>query len=304
MLCQYYFVWIGNKSMKKYFLFTILIVVALTACTPPGTAIPADLPVSSNPTPAVETSTETPTAEIPEFIGTEISFATLTLVLPPGIAEGASGGEIPPYTDPEAAWWQKAPAHLEVSLGGYYLLQGKSRQPRILVFPVQEYAELVPAALESMQRVNDILRDPNAPISPDQLPALPFFNEQQVFATNLEVLSFQNGRGVRFLSEYGQSATSANNRDLFYQFQGLTNDGAYYIIAILPITAPGLGESNDPAAAVPVEGISFPSMGNLNADWEPYYAAVTHYLETLPAESFTPTLGQLDALIQSMEIMP
>lgn len=290
--------------MKNSLILTILMLMALVACQLPAAIDPTDIPVSANTTPAADTSTETPAVIAPEFIGTEVSFTPLTLVLPPGVADGASGGEIPPYTNPEAAWWQKAPAHLEVSLGGYYVLQGKSRQPRILVFPVQAYAELVPAAFDSMQRLNNILHDPKAPISSDQLPALPFLNEQQVFATNLEVLSFQNGSGVRFLSEYGQSATSANNHDLFYQFQGLTNDGAYYVIAIMPISAPGLGDNSNPTTAVAVEGIVFPSMGNLNADWEPYYAAVTHYLDTLPAESFTPTLNQLDALIQSMNIMP
>ena len=83
--------------------------------------------------------------------------------------------------------------------------------------------------------MNNILGAPGAPIAVAQLPTVPFFNAQQAFASNIQILSFQNGRGVRFLTEYAQYPVSANNQDLFYHFQGLTSDGAYYIIAILPI---------------------------------------------------------------------
>jgi hypothetical protein len=69
---------------------------------------------------------------------------------------------------------------------------------------------------------------------------VPFFNAAQVFASNIKVISFQNGKGVRFLTEYAQHAASANNHNLFYYFQGLTGDGAYYIIAILVDRCPDI----------------------------------------------------------------
>ena len=95
----------------------------------------------------------------------------------------------------------------------------------------------------------------------------------------------------------------ANNQDLFYQFQGLTRDRTYYVIAIFPIITPGLEDSNAPANAVPID-VFFHGMGDPNADGDGYFAAVDHYLNTLPSEAFTPTLSQLDALVQSMEITP
>ncbi|HEX9387675.1 MAG TPA: hypothetical protein VF918_15235, partial [Anaerolineales bacterium] len=72
------------------------------------------------------------------------------------------------------------------------------------------------------------------------------------------MISFQNGQGVRFLTEYAQYAASANNHDLFYHFQGLTRDGAYYIIAILPITVPVLAETSDGGAVLPSERYLIP----------------------------------------------
>ena len=167
----------------------------------------------------------------------------------------------------------------------------------ILLTPAQAYAELVPPAFESIRRVNNILYSPDAPIRADQLPAVPFFNAQPVFAANIQTLSFQNGAGVRFLTEYSQYNAPVNNHELFYHFQGMTRDGAYYILAILPITAPVLAETSDAAAALPPGGIAYP-----NADWLGYYTAVTNLLNSIPLDAFTPSINQLDLLIQSMQI--
>jgi hypothetical protein len=225
----------------------------------------------------------------------------LSLVLPSGLANGISGSQIPRKDGSDAAWWELDPGHTQINLGGY-ILQGKFHQPQIFVYPAQGYAELVPAAFESMHRLNNIIGNPGASISSQQLPAVPFFNTQQVFASNIQIITFQSGRGVRFLTEYAQYPASANNHDLFYEFQGMTSDGAYAIIAILPITAPILGESSDPASAVPVGGVAYPNMGASDADWNTYYHAVTVQLNAQSPASFVPRLNQLDLLIQSIKI--
>lgn len=240
----------------------------------------------------------------PATSGTEVTFSPLNLVIPPGVASGASGSNFPRIDSDDAAWWQKTPGHLQVMLGDYYVLQGKSNQPQIYVYPAQGYAEMVPAAFESIHRLNNILYDPGAPISAEQLPAVPFFNTQQVFASNVQVITFQNGRGVRFLTEYAQYPASANNTDLFYHFQGVTNDGFYYVIAILPISVPVLAETSDGGAVLPPQGVSYPYFANPNADMQGYYSAVTALLNATSPDAFFPTINQLDALIQSMRINP
>jgi hypothetical protein len=45
-------------------------------------------------------------------------------------------------------------------------------------------------------------------------------------------------------------------------------------------------------------------MANPKADMNPYYAAVTSLLNTTSPDAFSPTLGQLDLLIQSMQVVP
>jgi hypothetical protein len=245
----------------------------------------------------------TPTALQPTFEGVEVSVNPLSIVLPPGLANGVRGSQIPRVEGQDHPYWDLTPGHTQLKLEGY-LLQGKFHEPQIYVYPAQAYAEMVPGAFESIRRLDNILHDPNASISEEQLPTVPFFNAAQVFASNIQVISFQNGEGVRFLTEYAQYAASANNHDLFYHFQGVTRDGAYYIIAILPITVPVLAETSDAGAVLPVGGIAYPDINDPNADFQGYYASVIDLLNASPSDVFTPTLNQLDLLIQSMRITP
>ena len=110
---------------------------------------------------------------------------------------------------------------------------------------------------------------------------------------------------MRFLTEYAQYPVSANNAELFYEFQGFTSDGAYYVVAILPITAPVLAETSDAGAPLPPRGIPYPYFAEgIEADMPGYYTAVTALLDSTSPEAFSPTIRQLDLLIQSMRITP
>ncbi len=310
-----------TKTQSGYFpkLLTAILTGSLlfSACAPaptatdlptntmiPATGDPTQIPVSPTPILGTEAlATAIPTAQPPTRTGTVVTFGSLTLVLPPGVASGASGRDYPLIDSEDAAWWQKTPGHLQIMLDDYYVLQERFHQPQIYVYPAQAYAELVPPAFESLHRLNNILGNPNGPISVDQLPAVPFFNAQQVFASNIQTISFQNGAGVRFLTEYAQYTAPVNNHELFYHFEGVTRDGAYYIIATLPLTVPVLAETSD-AADLPPLGIASPNITDPNADWQGYYTAVTDLLNVTPPDAFTPTINQLDLLIQSMQIAP
>lgn len=305
--------------MKKIFLFLSLFIVVSLACdlsvtvSPPTSPAPLDtnatLPVPVDPTqepasttviPATSAPVATPTSQQPILEGVPVSFGPVGLVLPPGLASGISGNQFPRAEGPDVAPWDLTPGHTQVKLEGY-LLQGKFHQPQIFVYPAMAYVEQNPSAFESIHRLNNFLYDPTA-VSNDQLPLVPFFNAGQVFASNIQVLSFQNGQGVRFLTQYAQYAAPVNNQDLFYHFQGLTSDGAYYVIAILPVTAPVLAESSDGGAVLPPGGVPYPDLTDPNADLQSYYTAVAGLLNGTSPQAFAPTFNQLDALIQSIRI--
>lgn len=298
--------------MKKVLLSLTILVVMSVACGVTIDITPnAEVPTAETTPVLVEPPTTTPevfislTQAIPgtPVAGTLVTFGRLTLEIPSSIASGASGNEVAPVTNEDAAYWEKTPGHLEVSLGDYYVLQGKFHQPRIYVYPATDYAVLVPGAFESMHRLRNIMSGV-VPMTPDQLPTVPFFNAAQVFASNIQTISFQNGSGIRFVTEYAQYAAPVNNHDLVYHFQGFSDDGEYYIIAIFPITALALAETSEAGAAVPSGGIAYPDINDPNADFQGYYASVTDLLNATPSDAFTPALSHLDALVQSMWVAP
>lgn len=259
-------------------------------------AIPREFQPTVMPAP---TATQPPTNA-----GTTVTYRPLTVTIPRGVANSASGREFPRLDGADAAWWQKTPGHLQVSLADHYVLQGKTHQPAIYVYPASAYAEMVPAAFESIHRLNNYLYDPNNVPGLDQLPNVPFFNAKMLFAAQIGPVSFQNGGGVRFLAQYGQSAASVNNTDLFYQFIGVTRDGTYYIVAILPVSSPVLAETPDAGAPLPPRGIPYPAAANPNANMDAYTIAVSELLNVQLPQSFSPGLADLDALIQSMHVGP
>ncbi|GAP17602.1 hypothetical protein [Levilinea saccharolytica] len=307
--------------MKKTILPLTLLALTALACNmtvsfaptsqpePEPTRVSPTLTLPAAPTQAVPTQPQ-PTSEVPNLpeptvppqplSGSTITFHRLTVTLPQTVANGASGSEIPRNDSPEAAQWQKTPGHLQVSLDGYYALQGKTNQPAIYVFPALEYAELAPAAFESIHRLRNYLYDPNNVPALDQMPGVPFMNAKILFAAQILPLSFQNGTGVRYITEYAQGPVQANNTDLFYNYIGVTDDGNDYVVVILPITSPVLAESGDLNAPVPSGGVPYPDNGRA----DPYFIAISDLLNVQPGGSFSPSLDMLDSLIQSISIAP
>ncbi|PWB71874.1 MAG: hypothetical protein C3F07_13035 [Anaerolineales bacterium] len=303
--------------MKKVLLLPAILTILTLAC-----GVTIDLtPNAENPTaettPAfTEPATPTPevfisrTQAIPvtdlptkTFEGLQVMVAPVSFVLPPGLANGVSGEQFPPTEGQDLPYWELTPGHVEIKLEGY-ALQNRFHEPKVYAYPAGAYAEMFPGAFESIRRLDNILYAPGGPTLNDELPTVPFFNAAQVFAANIQLISFQNGGGVRFVTEYSQYFATINNTDLFYHFEGVTRDGAYYIVAILPVSAPVLAETSDYAATVPAGGIAPPDINDPNANWKGYYDSVQTLLNNTSPESFQPALSQLDALIQSMLVNP
>ena len=286
--------------MKKVFLLISLLIVVTVACDLSVTVVPTS-EATTTPEIFISRTQAIPATIIPQPV--EISVEPLTISLSPVLASGVSGSQLPRADGQDLPDWELTPGHTVLKLEGYSL-QGKLHEPQIYIYPALAYAQLFSGAFESMHRLRNVMYDPDAPISADQLPTVPFFNAAQIFASNLQVIAFQNGEGVRFLTEYGQYAAPVNNHELFYHFQGFTNDGEYYIVAIFPITAPLLAETSDAGAAIPAGGIAYPDINDTHADFQSYYTAVTALLNATSPDAFSPTINQLDALIQSMRITP
>ncbi len=296
--------------MKRFFSLLIAVLgtgFILAACntlvTPAPSATPAPTQVIptavASPTVKAEPSS-TPTAiSVP---GTAVSFDRLSLVVPTGVATGGSGTLVPEAKGEDVAPWDVAPEHIQFKLDGY-ALEGKFYQPQIYVYPAEAYAQLQErgTAAQSLERLRAVLAQ-GSMVNVKALPAVPFFNVSQSLAAQVKVIPFQNGRGVRMLTQYAMSRAIINNEELFYHFEGLTDDGQYYVVVILPVTAPGLPEDGKPGGAVPSGGVSVPDFTDMNANWIGYYGDVRQMLQGLQPGAYKPDLAQLDALIGSLNI--
>ncbi|MFO7583154.1 MAG: hypothetical protein R6W69_00375 [Anaerolineales bacterium] len=296
--------------MKRIRIPLVLLVLAALACnfgasrpTPPPATVIVQQETAQVPAPATD---EQPADEpqTPSFPGQPFAYDILTGAIPPGLASSVSGETLPQALGDDMPPWEVTPGHIEVGLDGYVLGE-KFHQPRLYVFPVFGLAAAQQGAANNINRLNEILSNPGAPLTASDLPGVHFFNAGAVFAADAQIIPFQNGSGVRALTVYAQYFAPANNEDLFYHFQGLTGDGQSYIIAILPVTHPGLPRDWQDESMPP--GSDFPAFPGYEASEQAlagYYRTVSDLLTAADPDSFSPSLNDLDNLIQSLLISP
>ncbi len=96
---------------------------------------------------------------------------------------------------------------------------------------------------------------------------------------------------VRYISQYGQAAYPIGWPNLFYTFQGFTDDGLYYVSAILPVTHSSLPHPDD----VTMDD-SFYDNFMIYAD------GINLQLNGENPETFEPSLVLLDEIIESLSV--
>lgn len=282
-------------NMHKKTLGLIIVLVIISACGAPAAA-PDPSSVETIVAATLQAATQMAPTAAP-ISGLSISIDGLSLTIPTGLANGmtvTNETAAPPASD--MPWWGIYPAHKIYPLQGY-VLTDTFHEAEVYVYPAGEYAAMNEDVAAKIQSLKDILNNPSQPL-PERLPFLPTWNAGEEFHSNVQIVSFQNGSGIRYLTQYGQFPSPVSNKSMFYTFQGLSSDGTYYVSAILPISAPFLVERSSPDSPVPADGIPFDWDNIANA--EAHFNAVTEKLNAADPAIFNPTLPTLDAFIQSI----
>ncbi|MBN2385810.1 MAG: hypothetical protein JXB85_02235 [Anaerolineales bacterium] len=187
------------------------------------------------------------------------------------------------------------PAHTGLTIQTYPLTYTQF-PPQIRIYPVNRFSELLPEVLP--RRVSDLERlISSGTWSSGELPFLPPLPMVQTFFSHETVISFNGGQGVRFITEYNESSHPISNRTIFYTFQGLTDDGMYWVAVTLPISSPILPADAD-FHTLP-EGYTSESWFQ---DYSSYVSDVKDVLEAQTPDSFFPTINRLDSLIRSITV--
>jgi len=182
------------------------------------------------------------------------------------------------------------PTHVEFTFNTYAVGE-HFHTPMILIYPVEEYRAISPHAADTIDKLKQTLIDQPGSGSMSSLPFLPMWPAAQVFSARVEYFDFQSGSGIRYLTMYGQALYPVDNQNLFYTYQGITDDGRYYIAAVLPLMHLGLpneGQVDDWLA--------------FEENWENYIADTIAWLEAQDPNMFFPSLENLDAMMASFEI--
>lgn len=266
--------------MKKIIPLLVLVLTTLACGLPTDT--PA--PITTEPPVVTEPATEPP-------VMTNVTCNELSLYLDPVIGSSYSCETIPE----SVMEFEIHPQFTRIALSGYPLA-GTFFSPRIDVYPVAAYTALMPDYIPERVAALQGLVAGAAP-GTEALPFLPTFNAAQIFHARYQVVSFQNGSGICFLTQYAQYFAPVNNHDLFYTYQGLTSDGQYWVSVILPINHSMLPANPDN----PPGGQTWEQFAN---NYEPYITDMIAQLEAQPPESYIPSLTALDALAKSIIIQP
>jgi hypothetical protein len=197
----------------------------------------------------------------------------------------------------DAPGWLVWPEHVRFTFAGSqeagdFLVSGMGPfvHPQLMIFPAKTFGTLSEFAQQEVENLQALL-EARPPAPEQQLPLLPLINAAQVFHAQAKYLDFQNGSGVRFITQYSQDVFPIVNQNIFYTFQGLTRDGSYYVVAAFPIDAEGL-----PDEPLIEDWEAF------SAGYQDYLTETTGQLDALAAGQFEPNLDMLDAFVQSLVV--
>jgi hypothetical protein len=254
------------------------------------------LPATASATETV-TLTPEPTSDLPLISGPDVAFQGVQFRLPTGLASGVHAQLAPAAEGMGVAY----PAYVELTLADY---NSRNRlKPQIQVYPVDELDEYGTKTVQDLKKL--LAEQPKTLQIGTGIPILPSLHAGQLTTAQIQYLTFANGSGMRVLTQFAQDAWPINNEDLIYVFQGLTNDGRYYVSAFLPVSAPFLPDHVDDPEAVPaVDGVSFPKFNaeSFASDYMDYQQTIREKLDGTSPEEFSPALNQLDDLIESLQV--
>ena len=189
----------------------------------------------------------------------------------------------------EDPYWG-APEHIELEIVGYPV-QNDHHKAKIFVYPIDDYRTGNETADNVIGRLQTLLQ--SRPANPDRgIPLLPLYNAGELGWAKVAYFDFQNGSGVRFVTQLGQAEWPFYNGGMIFAYQAITSDGRYYVSVIMPLTHPSLNEYDNFQAPDNFYEIAGTLLDNQVAD-----------LNNQPDESYSPNIAVLDEMVQSISIV-
>ena len=206
----------------------------------------------------------------------------------------------------EGAGGQGFPGHVLMTFDGenaQEVLADNGR--RLYIFPVQPYIALYEAAGRSVvgdqvTRLQELIDTAQGRLAPPDgwMPLLPPPDSLIERWAQYRDYDFVNGMGVRYVGDSPdrESIGVWGNNTTGYYYQGLTEDGRYYVSLWWPVSTTALPQTPKDA---PPEVQDMANNPETNAR---YVQETQNSLNALPPEAFIPSLTQLDVMLGSLAI--
>ncbi len=293
-----------HNKLRTGFVTLILLTLflALFASTTETAQATAGIGQSCNALPAASALPDMLNAPI-EQTGTRktATYKDLSFDYDSSLATSFVGKTVPAYIDGFGSF----PEHILIQLVGYPIIR-EYVEPVVRLFPVGKY-QLLPdphgkAAEEEINKLKTLLSQKpslpsykttiggNAPI----IPYLPGRNAGFILSAKTKYSSSSNVNGISYIPYFWQQAHQVDTDNFYYTFQGLSNDGQYYIAAEFPIA---------------LSKITLPKVSNQQLDTNievaiNYVTQVAQALDRASSNSYSPNLDLLDALFKSIRVGP
>jgi hypothetical protein len=302
---------ISHKHFTRFLTQICLSVFLLYSCGDPtieyGVNGPSDI-VEASPTPA---PCPTPTRERQTQTGS-ILFKGVSLTTKVPTARTIEAVLEPPHclqeeTDkPDSV----VPQYISLKLKGQYTVAEHEYfyPPAINIYPIEGFRQALSKSKTYVSHLNseiDILKEIITKQSKqiENPPRIPFHDGGPTVTTHIKYTSFKNGKGVFYLTHYDIEPSLIGNGRLTYVFQGLTDDGKYYIFATFPVILNLLPNSD----ATRFEDYVLPEIYNdpdkveaNAARFRKYLAKMTNLLERTNPNKFNPSLRSIELTINSL----
>lgn len=171
------------------------------------------------------------------------------------------------------------------------------RSGGIRVYSVSDF-EAYPWNQEVVDALAELLEsraDLSVYMSPEAeapLPFLPIVPAGQVIRARASYLESDTLSGISYVTIYRHDLAPFLANEAIYTFQGLTNDGLYYVSAVFPLTTDVFPQAVPPT----FDPVAF------SEGFDAYVAESVVSLNASAPDDFTPTLTGLDDVILSLSI--
>ncbi|HEX6183087.1 MAG TPA: hypothetical protein VFZ44_04180 [Pyrinomonadaceae bacterium] len=230
------------------------------------------------------------------------------------LASEVKGETIPasPLRDPSEKPDGVAPEHVAFKfLGAYASLNKRSHfRPELHIYPVEDYKRAYAVAPSYAAGVEQTVCELKRAIArrsvefKDEAPYLDFIDAHQSFQAHVHYLDFHGGKGLAFLTQYDIEPALVTNRGLTYVFQGLTDDGRFYVSATFPVAAHALPaeESEELFRRYGLDEVACAGCPPGGARYRSYLKDISRTLGRTPPARFRPSLNTLDAMLRTLSV--